>query len=250
MKPWQPSIRDWTPTAGNRQKSPGFTYPSGRFPEHHAKEILRAYGIDTPQFLWAETADQAMQFAHRIGYPIVAKVISTDVYCKSDRAGVETRIAGDDALWEAFNRFRRIKDFRGILVEEQVNGGLELNVGITKIDFQKGPAVFLERPHPFEDSRGNRTFRMPASGGWNVPDMLKELELLPFDKESGSAACINVGELERLIARAAKLVRDPIAGIEALIFDPVRCVDDRCVVLDVRVKFRTDQQAPFAFEPP
>lgn len=123
-------------------------------------------------------------------------------------------------------------------MEEQPGRGLELNVGVTKIDFQNGPAVFLERPHLFKDRRGNRAFRLPASGDRNVPAMLKELGVLPYDRDSGSAECVNVPELERLIAGATDRVRDPVAGMEALILDPVRWVDDRCVVLDARIKFR------------
>jgi hypothetical protein len=240
-KPWKRPTWKWTSATEKRQPPPEFTCPPGRFPEHHAKEILRTYDIDTPRFMWAGTTDQAIQFAQRLGYPVVAKVISTDIYCKSDRAGVETRIDDDEALRQAFRRFRKMSGFQGILVEERLGRGLELNVGVTKIDFQNGPAVFLERPQLFKDGRGNRTFRLLASGDWNVPAMLKELDALPYDRESGSAECVNVSELERLIARAADLVRDPVAGMEALILDPVRCVDDRCVVLDARIKFRPGQ---------
>ena len=241
--PWRQST--WNPmsTTEKRQQQPAFAYPPGRFPEHHAKEILRTYGIDTPRFMWAETADYATQFANRIGFPVVAKVISPDIYCKSDRDGIETRIEDDGELREAFDRFSRAKNFTGILVEERLGRGVELNVGVAKIDFQNGPAVFLERARPFEESRGDRTFRLPVSGNWNVPRMLRELGLLTSLPSEERVQCVNVDELERLIDRVVELLKEPSAGMEAIILDPVRCVDDRCVVLDARIKFTPDQYA-------
>jgi hypothetical protein len=187
--------------------------------------------------MWAETADQAVRFANRIGYPVVAKVISPDIYCKSDRGGVETWVADDRELRRAFDRFSFAKQFKGVLVEERLGQGLELNIGATKVDFQRGPAVFLEQAHAFEDHQGKRTFRLPAPGGWNVVAMLKELGVLSYHRKTGTVEGLNIIELERVLSKVAELVMDPAAGMEAIILDPVRCVGDRCVVLDARIKF-------------
>ncbi len=229
---------------GLEETPPELFHKPGRFPEHHAKEILRTYGLDVPQFMWAETPDQAVRFADRIGYPVVAKVISPDVYCKSDRGGIETRIIDEKELRKVFDRFRRTRGFKGILVEERLDRGLELNIGAAKVDFRYGPAVFLERVHSFGDQRGNRTFRLPTGGGWNLTAMLREIGLLPYHGKPGAVAGINIVELERLLSKTAELVMDPLAGMEAIILDPVRCVNDRCVVLDARIKFSRDQQQP------
>ncbi len=235
----RPSTAGRYTAAGGIQESPELSYSAGRFPEHHAKEILRTYGLDVPHFMWAETAEQAVRFAHRIGYPVVAKVISPGIYCKSDRGGIEPWIADDQELRRAFDRFSRAKDFEGVLVEERLKMGLELNVGATKVDFRYGPAVFMESAHTQGDHSGKRTFRMPASGGWNVVAMLKELGVLPYHRREGAVESLNIVELERVLSKVAELVMDPAAGMEAIILDPVRCVGDRCVVLDARIKFNT-----------
>lgn len=229
------------PSASGRFESePPLSYNSGRFPEHHAKEILQTYGLDVPRFMWVENPEQAIRFANRIGYPVVAKVVSPDVYCKTDRGGIETWVADDRELRNACHRFTQVKRFNGILVEEKLGQGLELNVGAAKVDFQCGPAVFLEKAGANAGDAGNRTFRMPSTGGWNVSAMLRELGVLPYHRKSKTIDGVNLIELERVLAKLGDLVTDTHAGMEAIILDPVRCVDNRCVVLDARIKFNWD----------
>jgi len=225
--------------SGPAEPAPSLFYNSGRFPEHHAKEILQTYGLDVPRFMWVENPEQAVRFANRIGYPVVAKVVSPDVYCKSDRGGIETWVADDRELRNACHRFTQVKGFNGVLVEEKLGPGLELNVGAAKVDFRCGPAVFLEKPRTSAEGGGNRTFRMSSPGGWNVSAMLRELGVLPYHRKSKTIDGVNLIELERVLAKVADLVMDSHAGMEAIILDPVRCVDNRCVVLDARIKFST-----------
>ncbi len=226
---------------GPAEPAPVLRYNSGRFPEHHAKEILQTYGLDVPRFMWVENPEQAVRFANRIGYPVVAKVVSPEVYCKSDRGGIETWVADDRELRNVCHRFTQVKGFNGILVEEKLGQGLELNVGAAKVDFQCGPAVFLEKPRIYAEDGGNRTFRMMTPWGWNVSAMLRELGVLPYHRKSCAIDGLNLVELERVLTKLSELVMDSHAGMEAIILDPVRCVDNRCVVLDARIKFNWDQ---------
>ncbi len=214
----------------------------GRFLEPHAKEILRVFGIDVPRFLWVETADEAVRFARRIGYPVVAKVVSSCIYCKSDQNGVETTIADDAELRSVFQRFGRMRGFAGLLVEERFPTGPALNVGLTRIDYRCGPAIFLERYGSFLDADGRRSCRLTGGSRYSFRKALKALGLSGFDRNGDPI--INETAFEDLLANASRIVMQTGAGIEALILDPVRCTPDRCIVLDARVKFARSGTAP------
>ncbi|HSV42247.1 MAG TPA: acetate--CoA ligase family protein, partial [Methanomassiliicoccales archaeon] len=64
--------------------------------EAEGKDILRAYGINVPEEGLAHSADEAVELAQRIGYPLVMKVESPDIAHKTDVGGVMVGVKGDD----------------------------------------------------------------------------------------------------------------------------------------------------------
>ena len=71
--------------------------------EPTSKKLLAAYGILSPREDIARSADEAAAIATRIGFPVVAKVVSSDLPHKSDVGGViELKTAAEAA--EAYRR--------------------------------------------------------------------------------------------------------------------------------------------------
>jgi len=103
-------------------------------PEGYA--LLAAHAVPIPGYRVAKTADEAVKAAESLGYPVVMKVISPDIIHKSDFGGVVTGIRTAPEVSRAFDRITRnvlghkpAAQIRGILVEQQVEPGLELIVG-------------------------------------------------------------------------------------------------------------------------
>src|SRR3989304_1789803 len=113
----------------------------GWVPEPETKRLLSLAGLPVPRFLWARKVEDAVRFAGEIGYPVVAKIVSSDVVHKSDQGGVVTGVADQEQLAAVFDRFSRFGSIEGVLVEEML-AGLELIVS-GKIDFQFGPVSLL-----------------------------------------------------------------------------------------------------------
>lgn len=117
--------------------------------EIHSKKLLRLYGTEAPQEALAKSADEAVAIAARIGYPVVAKLVSADIAHKSDIGGVVVGIADEQGLRKAF---RDITDavgkqpgkpaLDGILVAQMVRDGLELVLGATR-DPEMGPVILF-----------------------------------------------------------------------------------------------------------
>ncbi|MEM2876216.1 MAG: acetate--CoA ligase family protein, partial [Candidatus Bathyarchaeia archaeon] len=60
-----------------------------------ARQVVRAYGISVPDYGLAQNLRQAIETSHRIGYPVVMKVVSPEILHKTDIGGVKLNIKSD-----------------------------------------------------------------------------------------------------------------------------------------------------------
>ncbi|HUW19720.1 MAG TPA: acetate--CoA ligase family protein [Sedimentisphaerales bacterium] len=118
-------------------------------PESESKEILEAYGFVTPKGSIAATAEQAVNIAHQLGYPVVLKIWSPDILHKSDVGGVRLGLNSPGEVMDAFDLMmyripRKLPDANilGVLVQEMCKGGKEVILG-TKRDPHFGPLMMF-----------------------------------------------------------------------------------------------------------
>jgi len=114
-----------------------------------SKKLLKAYGIPVSREEIAQTAAEAVKIARKIGFPVVAKVVSADILHKSDIGGVILNLNSAAEVKKAFNditaRVRKLKGkpkLEGILIAQQVKADLELVVGAS-LDAEMGPVVLF-----------------------------------------------------------------------------------------------------------
>jgi len=114
-----------------------------------SKALLRAYGIPVSKEAIAQTPAEAVKIARKIGFPIVAKVVSADILHKSDIGGVVLNINSAAEVRKAFDaitaRVKKLKGkpkLEGILIAQQVKADLELVIGAS-LDAEMGPVVLF-----------------------------------------------------------------------------------------------------------
>jgi len=117
--------------------------------EMEAKEILQAYGFVTPRGDIATTAEQAVNVADQVGYPVVLKVWSPDIIHKTDVGGVKTNLNTAQEVMDAFDLMmyripRKVPSANvvGIWVEEMVDQGREVILGMNR-DPRFGPLMMF-----------------------------------------------------------------------------------------------------------
>ncbi len=117
--------------------------------ETESKEILEAYGFVTPKGSIATTADQAVNIAGQLGYPVVLKIWSPDILHKSDVGGVKLGIRSDQEVRDAFDLMMyRVPQKRpdakilGVLVQEMCKKGREVILGMNR-DPHFGPLMMF-----------------------------------------------------------------------------------------------------------
>ena len=114
-----------------------------------SKKLLQAYGIPVSREAIAQTAADAVKIANKIGFPVVAKVVSADILHKSDIGGVVLNLNSAADVRKAFNdisaRVKKLKSkprLEGILIAQQVKADLELVIGAS-LDAEMGPVVLF-----------------------------------------------------------------------------------------------------------
>jgi acetyl coenzyme A synthetase (ADP forming)-like protein len=117
--------------------------------EAESKEILQAYGFVTPKDAVAATAEQAVNIASQIGYPVVLKIWSPDIIHKSDVGGVRVGLETPQEVMDAFDLmlFRIPKllpeaKILGVLVQQFCSGGKEVILGMNR-DPHFGPLMMF-----------------------------------------------------------------------------------------------------------
>ena len=113
------------------------TAPEGRV-------LCTAYGIATPDEELAGSAEEAADAATRLGFPVVLKVVSSDILHKTEAGGVLVGLETPDAVHEGYERI--VAAARGYSAGARIDGvqvqrhvkGLEVIVGaITDPSFGK-----------------------------------------------------------------------------------------------------------------
>ena len=114
-----------------------------------SKKLLRAYGIPVSKEEIARTAAEAVKIARKIGFPVVAKVVSAEILHKSDIGGVLLNLNSAAEVRAAFNQITaRVKKLKnkprvdGVLIAQQVKAQLELVIGAS-LDAEMGPVVLF-----------------------------------------------------------------------------------------------------------
>ncbi len=118
-------------------------------PENDAFALLDAYGIRVPKRAFARDAEEAIEAAERVGYPVALKIVSPDILHKSDVGGVRVGIGTRAQLVSACGEMLRsvaekAQDaaIEGFLLMESLPPGLECVAGMLR-DEQLGTALMF-----------------------------------------------------------------------------------------------------------
>ena len=117
--------------------------------ESESKRLIAAWGVPVSRDERVPSADAAVTAAERVGFPVALKVESPDILHKTEagivRLGLrdagQVRSAYDDIL-KAARAYNSSAEISGVLVQEMVEGGTEVIVGVS-YDAQLGPTILF-----------------------------------------------------------------------------------------------------------
>jgi acetyltransferase len=193
--------------------------------EREAKALLALYGITTVKEQLATKADEAVEAARTLGYPVVLKIESPDLPHKTEAGGVLLGVESDEAVREGFatilanaRRFKPDAVIGGVLVQEMVRGGRELIAGMTQ-DPQFGPAVAVGLGGIFVETLKDVALGVPPLTRRDVNGMLSRLRGRAILDGSGArgAGPADVDAIVDTLLRFSQLcldLRDDVAEID------------------------------------
>jgi acetyl coenzyme A synthetase (ADP forming)-like protein len=212
------------------------------------KRVADAYGIPVPDEGLAESADEAVQLADRLGFPVVMKIVSPDILHKTDAGGVRVGLSSAAEVRGAYTEivgnarsYDADANVLGVQVQQMAKPGQEVLVG-TVTDPTFGKVVAFGLGGVLVEVLKDVTFRLaPASreDAESMLDGIKAAEVLdgvrggdPVDREA----------LIRVIMSVSRLAHD-FPELAEVDLNPVFASPDGATAADIRILLTEGQPA-------
>ncbi|MBW2370136.1 MAG: acetate--CoA ligase family protein [Deltaproteobacteria bacterium] len=208
--------------------------------ENEAVKLLGRYGIPYPEHELAFSADEAVEIAQRLGFPVVLKIVAKKVSHKTDVGGVALQLNNSEMVRETYIKMTRqvLKavpdaDIKGILVCRQADEGTEVIVGGIH-DSVFGPTVMFGLGGVFAEVLRDVSFRVVPFRRIDAEEMIREIKGYPvLNGIRGQEPCDIEALADLLICVSGMLEKE--ADITELDLNPVRVYENGLLALDARI---------------
>ncbi len=212
--------------------------------EVEAKQLLASAGVPVAETQLAITADEAVNAAEEIGYPVVMKIVSPEIAHTSDVGGVVVGVENSDdvrSIFEEINRSVADKapqaEIDGVAIQAMVPQGTEIIVGSTT-DEQFGPVMMFGLGGVFVEILEDVAFRIVPLEPKDASDIVREIKGFPLLDGARGREKADLDSLENLILKVSNLV-DENPQIAELDLNPVFAYSDGVVAVDAHIVLDT-----------
>lgn len=206
--------------------------------EETAKGILSEYGISVPGFSLVKDVESAVAEAKKLGFPLVAKIVSPQILHKTDVGGVKIDLRDEDSVRSAFNdmyeRLSKEYDVKGVLLEKMVPKGVEMIVGLQN-DPQFGPVMMVGLGGIFTELFKDVSFRVLPIQKQDALEMIEELQGKMLLKGYRGSEPIDLDMLSEALLNIGKLGFDIAPYYESIDFNPVIVYPTSYFVADAKI---------------
>lgn len=155
--------------------------------ENETKKLLAGYGIPVTRGNIATNADEALDIALSIGFPVAMKISSPDITHKTDVGGVLLDVGQDDIRTKYDELVSNIRAsvpearIEGVLVQQMAQQGREVIIGLKK-DAQFGHALMFGLGGIFVEVYRDVSFRIVPIDRNDGLRMISEIKGYPILK--------------------------------------------------------------------
>ncbi len=192
------------------------TLPPGpaQLGEAEARPILAAYGIAQPRAALARSAEEAGQLAVEIGFPVALKIVSPDIFHKSEVGGIALDLADELEARAAYTAMlARVQQrqpgahIAGVLVTQMAPPGHELIVGMRR-DPQFGPLLMFGLGGIYVELLKDVAFRVAPVGQSETLAMIGETHAGKLLAGLRGQPPADIDAVAQVIERVARLALD------------------------------------------
>ncbi|HEX9720359.1 MAG TPA: bifunctional acetate--CoA ligase family protein/GNAT family N-acetyltransferase [Ramlibacter sp.] len=222
--------------------------------EVQAMELLQAYGIPVADTRRAHDAEQAVEQAVQIGFPVALKIISPQTVHKSDAGGVVLNLASADEVRAAAVKMKELvarqqpARMRGFAVQAMARRSRELIVGLSN-DRVFGPVMLCGSGGTQVELNKQHAVALPPLNMLLARDLIERSGVAPLLGIWRGRPAANEQALLETLLKVSQMACD-LTGIAELDINPLLVDAQGVLALDSRVRVRDHRVlAPLAIRP-
>jgi acyl-CoA synthetase (NDP forming) len=212
------------------------------------KRVADAYSIPVPDEGLAESADEAVRLAERLGFPVVLKIVSPDILHKTDAGGVRVGVSSAADVRTAYTEivgnaraYNADADIHGVQVQQTAPAGQEVLVG-TVTDPTFGKVVAFGLGGVLVEVLKDVTFRLAPASTEDALSMLDGIGAADVLKGVRGGAPVDREALARIIVGVSQLAHD-FPELAEVDLNPVFAAPGGAMAADIRVLLSEGQPA-------
>lgn len=216
----------------------------GKFVGVEGMKLLECYGIRVAPFGIAQNAEEALEIADKIGYPVVLKVVSPDIVHKSDIGALKLNVTREKLKTEFFEMLSRVERLlpnariEGVMVQKMVSGGREVIIGMKK-DPHFGNVLMFGLGGIYVEVFKDVSFKIAPMSREDAYDMIKKVKSYPLLRGVRGEKGVDIDAIAETILRFSQLSMDyPILEME---INPLKVFENGCVAIDFRMLLEVEK---------
>ena len=209
----------------------------GYIAPHYVQALLHAAGIPVVDEFVSAKADEAIAFAKRTGFPVVAKVVGP--VHKSDVGGVALNIKSEQHLALEFQRMMQIPGATAVMVQPMLRG-TELFIG-AKYEDRFGHVVLCGLGGIFVEVLKDVSSGLAPLTYEEAYSMIHSLRAYKIIKGTRGQRGVNEARFAEIIVRLSTLLRFA-TEIKEMDINPLLATEHNVIAVDARI--RIEKPAP------
>jgi acyl-CoA synthetase (NDP forming) len=198
--------------------------------EPEALMMLSQYGIQVVPHEVINSAEEAVESADRLTYPVVLKTAAPGILHKSDVGGVYLSIKDQEGLKRAYADLAAKLGTRAVIAKEQA-GGIEMIVGV-RSHAKFGPLVVIGSGGVLVEMRRDFTAMLAPVSPYEVRCAIERLHSWKLLNGYRGKPAVSVHSLVDLVVRVSTLAADLGSACEEGDLNPVLVSKEGAIVLD------------------
>jgi acetyl coenzyme A synthetase (ADP forming)-like protein len=207
------------------------------------RQLLLAMGLPVAPGGVAHNADEAVELAEQVGFPVAVKLASHVIVHKTEMGAIFLNLQNDAEVRQAFETMRRQltaqgqqEAMEGVLVQPMVSGGVEVMVGVTA-DPLFGPLIAFGLGGIHVEVLGDVCFRVTPLTDRDASEMVQGIRGHRLLEGYRGHPPADTKALEEVLLRISFLV-EQIPEITELDLNPIFALPpgEGCQIVDARLR--------------
>jgi acetyl coenzyme A synthetase (ADP forming)-like protein len=216
---------------------------AGWLSAEETRAMLAAVRLPLPPGGVATTAEEAVELARRVGFPVALKLASRQLVHKTEAGGVLLNLADADAVRHAFEEIRdrlartgQLDAMDGVLVQPMIAGGVEVMVGVTQ-DPLFGPLIGFGLGGVHVEILADVCFRVTPLTDRDAAEMVRSIRGYRLLQGYRGHPPADLEAIQELLLRLSRLVEE-VLEISEIDLNPVFALGpgQGCHIVDARIR--------------